>query len=116
MTQSQPGTHLLIELLSKFAAEDEASSLRRATMLDAVDALRATIVPRQQPKNPLEDPELQAHSYATSTLIEEKKLRLTLYKNPGQMNPLGYMILTCEEIYDVGMHLIKNYDRLENIE
>ena len=38
------------------------------------------------------------------------------YKNPGQRDPLGYMILTCEEIYDVGMHLIKNYDRLENIE
>jgi len=83
-------------------------------MLDAVDVLRATTT-RQRAKNPLEDPELEAVSYSTATIEEEKKLRLTLYKNPGQKDPLGYMILQCEEIYDVAMHLMGNYDKLEGI-
>ena len=70
---------------------------------------------RQSAKNPLENPELQAASYSTATLDDEKKLRLTLYKNPHQQDPLGYMILVCEEIYDMSSHLMKNYDKLEGI-
>ena len=108
-----PGTRLLIELLEKFAAEHEPGNLQRAALLDAIDTLRAAA--RQPPKTSLEDLDLQANSYSTATKDEEKKLRFTLYKSPGQKDPLGYMILTCEEIYDVGMHLIKNYDRLENL-
>ena len=40
----------------------------------------------------------------------------TIYKNSGQKDPLGYLIMECEEIYNVGMHLIRNYDKLEGIE
>ncbi len=105
-----------IELAAQALEQKEALLGQAAEKLgEAADTINRLNAARQQPKNPLEDPELQAHSYATSTLIEEKKLRLTLYKNPGQRDPLGYMILTCEEIYDVGMHLIKNYDRLEEL-
>ena len=88
-------------------------SCARHLELAADEIIRLT--PRQSPKNPLEDPELQAHAYGTMTLPDEKKLRFTIYKNSGQTDPLGYMILTCEEIYDVGSHLLKNYDRLENL-
>ncbi len=71
---------------------------------------------RQHPKNPLEDPELEAASYSTATQDADKRLRFTLYKNPHQQHPLGYMILTGEQIYEVATHLLRNYDRLEGIE
>ena len=94
-------------------AADEIIKLSKDAVL--VGKLRAAAT-RHLSKNPLEDTELEAVSYSTATLDDEKKLRFTLYKNAGQKDPLGWMIPTCEEIYDVAMHLIKNYDRLEGIE
>ena len=90
---------------------DESCARHLELAAEEITRLKA----RQPAKNPLEDPELQAHSYSTATIDAERKLRFTLYKSSGQKDPLGYIIMECEEIYDVGMHLIKNYDRLENL-
>lgn len=113
---------LAAEKIAKLGADAALVEQMRASKLDPATIVKDIIAftaagmpkaPRQLAKNPLEDPELQAHSYSTAT--QDKNLRFTLYKNSGQRDPLGYMILQCEEIYDVGMHLIKNYDKLENI-
>ena len=94
---------------------DESCARHLELAADEIIKLKAAAPTRQRAKNPLDDPELEAVSYSTATIDDEKKLRFTLYKSSGQRDPLGYMILHCEEIYDVGEHLMRNYDRLENI-
>ena len=104
-----------IELAAQALEQKEALLGQAAEKLgEAADTIIKLKARRRS--NPLEDPNLEAVSYSTATQDEDKKLRLTLYKSPNQQDPLGYMILTCEQIYDVSMHLMRNYDRLEGIE
>ena len=95
---------------------DESCARHLELAADEIIKLKAAAPTRQQPKNQLDNPELEAVSYSTATIDDEKKLRFTLYKSPGQRDPLGYMILVSEQIYDVATHLLRNYDRLEGIE
>lgn len=112
-TVSPEGLRVRADMMRERGDESCARHLELAA--DEIIRLKGE-APRSKTKDPLEDPELAAHSYSTATQPEEKRLRLTLYKSPGQKDPLGYMILTCEEIYDVSVHLMRNYDRLEGIE
>jgi hypothetical protein len=111
----RPTAQKVIADLTKFADWEPADSPRAAAMREAADVLRQ-LAPRQSDSDQLEDTALQAVGFRLDVEHESKQLRIAFFKDRGQKGLLGYMVLECPEIYDLGTDLIRRYDQLEGIE
>jgi hypothetical protein len=107
----RPSPAQVIAALTKFADWEPPDSPRAKAMRDAALTLR-----QLAPQAGDEDSELHATSYAIETHKPTKELRLSFFKDLDQKGLLGYLVLESPEVYDLGMYLIKNYDKLEGIE
>jgi hypothetical protein len=119
--------------LEKFAGWEPPESDRAKAMLEAAATLRSAdemvnaanaackvasgLLEKQTAllEKRESDPEYHANAFSTSVNMEEKKVRFTLYKESNKTGPLGYMILTTPEVYDVAQAFLEEYDKLEGI-
>lgn len=60
-----------------------------------------------------DDPSLEATGYHTAIEPSTRHARLALFRRKVQ---LGYLVIPCERVYDMGNHLLRLYDQLEGIE
>jgi hypothetical protein len=111
----RPTAAKVIADLTKFADWEPADSPRAIAMRDAAEWMRQ-FAPRHGADDPLDDPALQARSYAIETHAPTKTMRFSIYRENGQKGLLGYTILESPEIYELGTDLIKRYDKLEGID
>ena len=106
-----------IELAAQALEQKEALLGQAAEKLgEAADTINRLNAARQQPKNPLEDPELQAHCYRTDMDTDSKQVRILFFRDRNQQRLLGYMLMDSPEVYDVASTLMRKYDKLEGIE
>ena len=59
-----------------------------------------------------DDPSLQATGYHTAIEPATRHARLALMRRKTQ---LGYLVIPCEQVYDMGNHFLRLYDQLEGI-
>jgi hypothetical protein len=60
-----------------------------------------------------DDPALEATAYSTAVEKSTREAKLTLLR---EKRVLGYLVIPCEKVYDIGTHLLHLYDQLEGIE
>jgi hypothetical protein len=75
--------------------------------------LAADEIVRLKALRPGEDPTLEATAYSTATEKSTREAKLTLLRDK---QVLGYLVIPCEKVYDIGTHLLHLYDQLEGIE
>lgn len=104
----------LVKRLDTMAGWEPADSPRAAAIREAADVLR-TLPTRQSDGVRLHDPHFQSHSYRIDSNKEEGEMRLVIFRNSGQQQVLGYMVMTTPESYELAQVVLKNYDLLEGI-
>lgn len=126
--------------LEKFAGWEPPESPRAAAMLEAAAVLRSAdamvdsaneacevatkLLEKQtallerhtaQLEKHNNDPNLEAYAFDTSLNGDEKKMRLSIYRESNKTGLLGYMIFTAPEVYDFAQEFLGEYDQLEGI-
>lgn len=74
--------------------------------------LAADEITRLLKKKVGDDPDLEATAYHTATEKTTREAKLTLLRG---RKVLGYLVIPCERVYDMGTHLLHLYDQLEGI-
>jgi hypothetical protein len=87
------------------ATSDESCARHLELAADEIERLKATRVG--------DDPNLEATAYATHLERKEREVKFTLLRG---RQPLGYLVIPCEKVYDTAHHLLRLYDQLEGIE
>ena len=59
-----------------------------------------------------DDPALEATAYSTAVEKSTREAKFTLLR---EKRVLGYLVIPCEKVYDIGTHLLRLYDQLEGI-
>lgn len=75
--------------------------------------LAADEIARLNARRSGDDPNLEATAYGTAT---EKATRAAKFSLLREKRVLGYLVIPCEKVYDIGNHLLHLYDQLEGIE
>lgn len=75
--------------------------------------LAADEIARLKARRPGDDPALAASAYSTATEKSTREAKFTLLR---EKRVLGYLVIPCEKVYDIGTHFLHLYDQLEGIE
>lgn len=104
----------LVKRLDTMSGWEPPNSPRAEALKEAADVLR-TLPTIQKDGERLHDPHFQSHSYRIDSNKEEGEMRLVIFRNSGQKQVLGYMVMTTAESYELAQVVLKNYDQLEGI-
>jgi hypothetical protein len=75
--------------------------------------LAADEIARLKARRVGDDPNLEANAYGMATEKATREAKFTLLR---ERRVLGYLVIPCEKVYDIGTHLLHLYDKLEGIE
>ena len=74
--------------------------------------LAADEIARLKARRVGDDPALEATAYSTAVEKSTREAKFTLLR---EKRVLGYLVIPCEKVYDIGIHLLHLYDQLEGI-